>query len=113
MGKKRPLNLDLPVSKRTLKELERRAEQRGNAAASRSRSTASPHRCGSREEPYTRRDGVETRQCSIHFPVELHQWLREECARTGESMSSVVTAALEAWRQTARTMVARGLRQRE
>lgn len=54
-------------------------------------------RQGTMATPHVRRDGLETRSTTIHFPVELHQELRMRAAADGRRISEMVAEAVQQW----------------
>lgn len=54
-------------------------------------------RQGTMATPHVRRDGLQTRSTTIHFPVELHQQLRMRAAADGRRISEMVAEAVEEW----------------
>lgn len=54
-------------------------------------------RQGTMSTPHVRKDGLETRSTTIHFPVELHQQLRMRAAADGRRISEMVAEAVQEW----------------
>ena len=54
-------------------------------------------RQGTMSTPHVRKDGLETRSTTIHFPVELHQQLRMRAAADGRRISEMVAEAVHEW----------------
>ena len=42
---------------------------------------------------------LETLRMNVRFTKDLHEWLRQESIRTGQSMSTLVANAAESYRQ--------------
>jgi hypothetical protein len=59
--------------------------------------SANAARSGTQAAPYVRSDGEATRSTTVHFPVDLHQKLRVEAAKSGVHMSSIVAEAVREW----------------
>jgi len=54
-------------------------------------------RQGTVAEPYTRRDGQQTRSTTVHFPVDLHHRLKVAAADTNRKISEIVAEAVDQW----------------
>lgn len=71
--------------------------KRGRSRSRTAPTEANAARSGTQATPYVRSDGEATRSTTVHFPVDLHQKLRVEAAKSGVHMSSIVAEAVREW----------------